>query len=139
MTLQEIIKTLREIKCESDSSKGGYYFDRLTWHGAGEIADALEGVAAEIAAFGEERKMLRVYCRDLMKQRDAALEKIEADILTAEERLTEEERRAVAGIALIVQRLKVYPEQLSRTHRDDVELLWEIAEKPFAWEEPSNE
>lgn len=105
MTLQEIIKTLRER-------------DRL---------------------WAEERNMLRVHCRDLMKQRDAALEKIKEDIPTAEERLTEQERQAVAGIAMVVQRLKVYPEQLSRTHRDDVQLLWKIAEKGFVWEEPSDE
>ena len=66
------------------------------------------------------------------------LEEISTDIPTAEERLTEEDRRAVAGIALIVQRLKVYPEQLSRTHLDDVELLWKIAERPFVWEELSD-
>lgn len=134
MTLQEIIKTLREIQSEADASKGDYYADQFTWHGAGEVADAIEKVAAEVAEFGEERNALRVHCRDLMKQRDAAVEKIAADIPTAEERLTEEDRRAVAGIALIVQRLKVYPEQLSRTHRDDVELLWKIAERPFVWE-----
>jgi hypothetical protein len=94
------------------------------------------------ALWAEERNMLRVHCRDLMKQRDAALEKIaemDADRPTAEERLTEEDRQAVAGIAMVVQRLKVYPEQISRTHRDDVELLWKIAERPFVWEEPSDE
>ena len=53
---------------------------------------------------------------------------------SAESRLTEEERQAVAGIALVVQRLKVYPCQLLRTQKDDVELLWKIAERPYVWE-----
>jgi hypothetical protein len=42
--------------------------------------------------------------------------------------LTPEERDAVAGIALILSRLKLYPEQVGRTKQDDLDLLWRIAE-----------
>ena len=42
--------------------------------------------------------------------------------------LTEEERDAVAGIALILSRLKLYPEQVGSTKQDDIDLLWRIAE-----------
>ena len=74
MTPEDIIKVLREVEADAKASEGDYYADQYAWHGAGEIADAVEKMAAEIAAFDEERKMLRVHCRDLMKQRDAALE-----------------------------------------------------------------
>jgi hypothetical protein len=41
--------------------------------------------------------------------------------------LTLEERYAIAGIAHILKRLKVYPEQLGRTKQDDIDLLYKIA------------
>jgi len=44
-------------------------------------------------------------------------------------RLTREERDAVAGIALVLDRLKLYPEQAGRTKQDDLDLLWRIAEE----------
>lgn len=59
--------------------------------------------------------------------------------------LTAEERDAVAGIALVIDRLKLYPEQLLRTKKDDLDLLWRIAEgkarsapaaSGAAWTEP---
>lgn len=42
--------------------------------------------------------------------------------------LTNDEREAIAGIALVLKRLKVYPHAPGRTQEDDVNLLFEIAE-----------
>ncbi len=41
--------------------------------------------------------------------------------------LTLSDRYAIAGIAHILKRLKVYPEQLTRTKQDDIDLLYKIA------------
>jgi hypothetical protein len=49
--------------------------------------------------------------------------------------LTAEERDAVSGIALVLDRLKLYPEQVGRTKQDDLNLLWRIAE----WKAPEGE
>ncbi len=41
--------------------------------------------------------------------------------------LTLADRYAIAGIAHVLKRLKVYPEQLGRTKQDDIDLLYKIA------------
>jgi hypothetical protein len=50
----------------------------------------------------------------------------DSEISTIE--LTLADRYAIAGIAHILKRLKVYPEQLGRTKQDDIDLLYKIAE-----------
>jgi hypothetical protein len=49
MTPEEIVKVLREVEADAKASEGDYYADQYAWHGAGEIADAVERMAAEIA------------------------------------------------------------------------------------------
>ena len=49
MTPEEIIKVLREVDADAKASEGDYYADQFAWHGAGEIADAVEQMAAENA------------------------------------------------------------------------------------------
>jgi hypothetical protein len=49
----------------------------------------------------------------------------DSEISTIE--LTSSDRYAIAGIAHILKRLKVYPEQLTRTKQDDIDLLHKIA------------
>jgi hypothetical protein len=56
MTPEEIVKVLREVDAEAKASEGDYYADQYAWHGAGEIADAVEQMAAEIARLREEQK-----------------------------------------------------------------------------------
>ena len=56
MTPEEIIKVLREVDADAKASEGDYYADQFAWHGAGEVADAVEQMAAEIARLREERR-----------------------------------------------------------------------------------
>ena len=56
MTPEEIVKVLREVDAEAKANEGDYYADQFAWHGAGEIADAVEQIAAEIARLREEQK-----------------------------------------------------------------------------------
>ena len=58
MTPEEIIKVLREVDADAKASEGDYYADQFAWHGAGEIADAVEQMAAEIARLREERRSI---------------------------------------------------------------------------------
>jgi hypothetical protein len=60
MTPEEIVKVLREVEAEAKASEGDYYADQYAWHGAGEIADAVEQMAAEIARLREERRWVSV-------------------------------------------------------------------------------
>ena len=60
MTPEEIIKVLREVDADAKASEGDYYADQFAWHGAGEIADAVEQMAAEIARLREERRWIPV-------------------------------------------------------------------------------
>ena len=76
MTPEEIIKVLREVDADATASDGDYYADQFAWRGAGEIADAVEQMAAEIArlraamkvideCFAEMRTRLEKHCRPL--------------------------------------------------------------------------
>jgi hypothetical protein len=49
VTPEELIKVLREVDADAKASEGDYYADQFAWHGAGEIADAVEQMAAENA------------------------------------------------------------------------------------------
>jgi hypothetical protein len=60
VTPEEIINVLREVDADAKSSEGDYYADQFAWHGAGEIADAVEQMAAEIARLREERRWVPV-------------------------------------------------------------------------------
>lgn len=60
MTPEEIVKVLREVAADAKGAEGDYYADQYSWHGAGEIADAVEQMAAEIARFREERRWVSV-------------------------------------------------------------------------------
>lgn len=60
MTPEEVIKLLREVDADAKASEGDYYADQFAWHGAGEIADAVEQMAAEIARLREERRWVPV-------------------------------------------------------------------------------
>ena len=76
MTPEEIIKVLREVDADAKASEGDYYADQFAWHGAGEIADAVEQMAAEIAriraainviaaCFAEMMTRLEEHCQPL--------------------------------------------------------------------------
>jgi hypothetical protein len=74
---------------------------------------------------------VRILARDIQSE-DACtnaclLEVAERLEELVKERLTPEERDAVSGIALVLDRLKLYPEQVGRTKRDDLDLLWRIS------------
>ena len=77
---------------------------------------------------------VRILARDIQSEDSCAnaclLEVADRLEELVEERLSAEERNAVAGIALVIDRLKLYPEQLLRTKKDDLDLLWRIAGVP---------
>lgn len=58
MTPEEIIKVLREVDADAKASEGDYYADQFAWHGAGEIADAVEQMASEIARLEASLKIV---------------------------------------------------------------------------------
>ena len=60
MTPEDAIRVLREVEADAKASEGDYYADQFAWHGAGEIADAVEQMAAEIARLREERRWVPV-------------------------------------------------------------------------------
>ena len=76
MTPEEIVKVLREVDADAKANEGDYYADQFAWHGAGEIADAVEQMAAESArlrsalnvideCFAEMRTRLEERCQPL--------------------------------------------------------------------------
>lgn len=85
MTPEEIINVLREVDADAKASEGDYYADQFAWHGAGEIADAVEQMAAEIARLREERRSITTLL--------GKVETLEAD----NERLREERRWVPVG------------------------------------------
>ena len=65
MTPAEIVALLREVDADAKAVEGDYYGDQFAWQGAGEVADAVEQLAAEIERLREERPKVRVPLADL--------------------------------------------------------------------------
>jgi len=81
------------------------------------MSEECEAVTRDAAAWVELWCTLNEARREIAKLR----------ILLKATAITAAERKAVAGIAEALRRLRVYPEQLGRTQQDDVDLLFRIA------------
>ena len=53
MTPAEIVALLREVAADAKAVAGDYYGDQFAWQGAGEVADAVEQLAAEVERLRE--------------------------------------------------------------------------------------
>lgn len=60
MTPAEIVALLREVAADAKAVEGDYYGDQFAWQGAGEVADAVEQLAAESERLREERRWIPV-------------------------------------------------------------------------------
>lgn len=107
--------------------------------------EVLRDISFAISCTQDYRDTIDTTTADGIKKRDDATDRIgrlstfynqligfeqikpdDSEISTIE--LTLADRYAIAGIAHILKRLKVYPEQLGRTKQDDIDLLYKIAE-----------